>query len=257
MTNNIQWVAFITLMRREVVRVFRIWPQTLLPPVMTTTLYFLIFGHVIGSRIGTFHGYDYIQFIVPGLIMLSIITSSYSNVSSTFFSAKFQRNIEEMLVSPMSNITLLLGFLTGGILRGIIVGILVSAVAMFFTTIPIHHLFLVLVTVILASGLFSLAGFLNALFARKFDDIAIVPTFVLNPLTYLGGIFYSVDLLPPFWKTISLFNPILHLVNLFRYGFLGISDVSVWRAFFFLCGLTFLFLMTCLFALKHSRGLRH
>lgn len=253
---RLQWVAFITLMRREVIRVFRIWPQTLLPPVMTTTLYFLIFGHVIGDRIGAFHGYDYIQFIVPGLIMLSIITSSYSNVSSTFFSAKFQRNIEEMLVSPMTDTTLLLGFLTGGILRGILVGILVSLVSLFFTTIPMYHFSLIALTIVLASALFSLAGFLNALYARKFDDIAIVPTFVLNPLTYLGGIFYSVDLLPTFWKNVSLFNPILHLVNLFRFGFLGISDVPVWRALFFLVLLTLLFFSVCLFSLKQSRGLR-
>jgi len=254
---RMQWIAFLTLMRREVIRVLRIWPQTLLPSVMTTSLYFLIFGRVIGGRIGQFHGYDYIQFIVPGLIMLSIITSSYSNVSSTFFSAKFQRNIEEMLVSPMSNTTLLLGFLTGGILRGIIVVILVTIVSMIFTTIPVYNLGLIIVTVLLASSLFSLAGFLNALFARKFDDIAIVPTFVLNPLTYLGGVFYSVDLLPPFWHKLSLFNPILYLVNLFRYGFLGVSDVPVMRSLVFLFGFIFVFLILCLKALKSGRGLRH
>ncbi len=254
---KMQWIAFVTLMRREVIRVFRIWPQTLLPAVMTTSLYFLIFGHVIGGRIGQFHGYDYIQFIVPGLIMLSIITSSYSNVSSTFFSAKFQRNIEEMLVSPMSNTTLLLGFLTGGILRGIIVGGLVTVVSMFFTTIPVHNLGLIILTVILASGLFSLAGFLNALFAQKFDDIAIVPIFILNPLTYLGGVFYSIDALPLFWRKVSLFNPVLHLVNLFRYGFLGVSEVSVTHALIFLCLFILVFLIFCLKALKSGRGLRY
>lgn len=226
----IQLTGFLTLMKREVIRVFRIWPQTLLPSVMTTTLYFLIFGNFIGSRLGTLHGVSYIDYIVPGLIMMSVITTSYSNVSSTFFSAKFQRNIEELLVSPMKNSTMLWGFVSGGVIRGCLVGTLVTIVSLFFSPLQIHDIGLVVFVMILTSILFALGGFLNALFANKFDDISIIPTFILTPLTYLGGVFYSIALLPDIWRKASLFNPILYIVNVFRYGFLGISDIPIYTA---------------------------
>lgn len=226
----IQLTGFLTLMKREVIRVFRIWPQTLLPSVMTTALYFLIFGNFIGGRLGTLHGVSYIDYIVPGLIMMSVITTSYSNVSSTFFSAKFQRNIEELLVSPMKNSTMLWGFVSGGVIRGCLVGTLVTIVSWFFSPLRIYDIGLVICVMMLTSILFALGGFLNALFANKFDDISIIPTFILSPLTYLGGVFYSISLLPEFWRKASLFNPILYIVNVFRYGFLGISDIPIYTA---------------------------
>lgn len=225
-----QLVGFLTLMKREVIRVFRIWPQTLFPSVMTTTLYFLIFGNFIGGRLGSIMGVSYIDYIIPGLIMMSVITTSYSNVSSTLFSAKFQRNIEELLVSPMKNSTLLWGFVSGGVIRGCIVGAMVTLVSLCFSPLKIYDFGIVALVMILTSILFSLGGFLNALYANKFDDIAIIPTFVLSPLTYLGGVFYSISLLPDFWRTASLFNPVLYIVNVFRYGFLGISDIPVYTA---------------------------
>jgi len=226
----IQLTGFLTLMKREVIRVFRIWPQTLLPSVMTTTLYFLIFGNFIGSRLGTLQGVSYIDYIIPGLIMMSVITTSYSNVSSTFFSAKFQRNIEELLVSPMKNSTMLWGFVSGGVIRGCLVGTLVTIVSLIFSPLHIYDIGLVIFVMILTSILFALGGFLNALYANKFDDISIIPTFILSPLTYLGGVFYSISLLPDFWRKASLFNPILYIVNVFRYGFLGISDIPIYTA---------------------------
>ena len=224
---HIQKIGLITLIRKEMKRVFRIWPQTLLPPVVTMTLYFLIFGRFIGSRIGDIDGFTYIEFIVPVLIMMSVITTSYSNVVSTVFSSKWQRSIEELLVSPMRSATILLGFLSGGIIRGMLVGCLVTCVSMVFTPLSFNSFSLTVVTIILTSLLFSLMGFLNALFAKSFDDISIVPTFVLTSLTYLGGVFYSISSLPSFWQDVSLFNPILYLVNVFRFGFLGISDIPV------------------------------
>ncbi len=224
---RIQWIGFMTMIRKELSRIFRIWTQTLLPSVITTTLYFLIFGRFIGSRVGQVHGVNYIQFIVPGLIMMSVITNAYSNMVSSVFSAKFQKQIEELLVSPMSSFTVMAGYLTGSVLRGCIVGALVTAVSLFFAPMTVYNPFVAIITIILTAFLFSLAGFINAIFAKKFDDIAIVPTFVLTPLTYLGGVFYSVKSLPPVWQKISLLNPILYLVNIFRFGFLGMSDVPV------------------------------
>ena len=212
---------------KEIRRILRIWPQTLLPPAITMTLYFVIFGKMIGSRIGEMDGFSYMQFIVPGLIMMSVITNSYSNVVSSFFSVKFQRSIEELMTSPVPNHTILLGYIGGGVFRGLTIGLIVTIVALFFTNLSIQHYGITIATVVLTSILFSLGGFINAVFARSFDDISIIPTFVLTPLTYLGGVFYSLSLLPEFWQKVSLLNPIVYMVNSFRYGILGQSDVNV------------------------------
>lgn len=227
MNMHFQWVAFQTIFVKEVRRFVRIWPQTLLPPAITMTLYFVIFGNLIGSRIGDMGGFDYMQFIVPGLVMMSVIQNSYGNVVSSFYSTKFQRSIEEMLVSPMSSATILLGFVAGGVARGICVGLIVTLLSLFFTELQVQHVLVTILVVVLTAALFSIGGFINAMFANKFDDVAIIPTFVLTPLTYLGGVFYSIDLLPEFWRTVSLFNPVVYMVNTFRYGLLGVSDVDV------------------------------
>lgn len=224
---RLNWVGFKTLVRKEVLRVVRIWVQTIVPPAITMTLYFIIFGNLIGRRIGTMDGFDYMQFIAPGLIMMSVITNSYGNVVSSFFGAKFGKHVEEMLVSPMSNATIILGHVCGGVARGLMVGALVTVVALGFTNLSISHPLITFSIVILASLVFALLGFVNAVFARKFDDIAIIPTFVLAPLTYLGGVFYSISLLPEFWQRVSLGNPILYMVNAFRYGILGVSDIDI------------------------------
>ena len=220
-------IAFNTLVFREIKRILRIWPQTLLPPVITMSLYFVIFGTMIGSRVGDMGGVSYMQFITPGLIMMSVITNSYSNVVSSFFSTKFHGSIDELLVSPISKHTILLGYVSGGLFRGIAIATLVSVVALFFTKLSIFNLPVMILTIIGTSMLFSLGGFINAAFARSFDDISIIPSFVLTPLTYLGGVFYSLDSLSPFWQKVSLFNPIVYMVNAFRYGILGHSDVNV------------------------------
>ncbi|MBJ88788.1 MAG: ABC transporter permease [Woeseia sp.] len=224
---RLNWVGFKTLLRKEVLRVVRIWVQTIVPPAITMTLYFIIFGNLIGRRIGTMDGFDYMQFIAPGLIMMSVITNSYGNVVSSFFGAKFGKHVEEMFVSPMSNATIILGHVCGGVARGLMVGTLVTVVALGFTNLSISHPLITFSIVILASLVFALLGFVNAVFARKFDDIAIIPTFVLAPLTYLGGVFYSISLLPEFWQRVSLGNPILYMVNAFRYGILGVSDIDI------------------------------
>ena len=231
-----RWIAFRTLLIKEIRRILRIWPQTLLPPVITMSLYFVIFGKMIGSRVGEMGGVPYMQFIVPGLIMMAIITNSYSNVVSSFFSAKFHSSIEELLVSPISKHAILTGYISGGIFRGLAVGVIVFIVALFFTKLGIEHLFITLFTVIGTSVLFSLGGFINAVFARSFDDISIIPSFVLTPLTYLGGVFYSMENLSPFWQNISLINPIVYMVNAFRYGILGHSDVNVWLSLITISG---------------------
>ena len=225
------FIAFESIVRREVRRFLRIWPQTLLPPVITMVLYFVIFGRLIGSRIGEMSGLPYIQFVAPGLIMMSVITNSYSNVVSSFFSSKFQRNIEELLVSPTPNYVILLGYIVGGMCRGLGVGLIVTLLALYFADFTLHSLPVTVGIVLMTSLLFSLAGLINAVFARSFDDISIVPTFVLTPLTYLGGVFYSIDLLGEFWGKVSLANPVLYMVNAFRYGIVGISDIDVIWAF--------------------------
>ena len=228
---TLNWIGLKTLVRKEVVRIIRIWIQTIVPPAITMTLYFIIFGNLIGRRIGSMGGFDYMQYIAPGLIMMSVITNSYGNVVSSFFGAKFARHIEEMLVSPMSNATVIMGHVAGGVFRGLLVGVLVTIVALFFTKLEVQHPLITLSIVILSSTVFALAGFINAVFARKFDDISIVPTFVLTPLTYLGGVFYSISLLPEFWQKVSLANPIIYMVNAFRYGILGISDINITYAY--------------------------
>ncbi len=221
------WIAFTALVRKEITRFSRIWVQTLVPPAITMTLYFLIFGNLIGSRIGEMGGFSYMEFIMPGLIMMSVITNSYANVASSFFSAKFQRNIEELLVAPVPNVLIILGYVAGGVARGLCVGAIVTTVALFFVDIQIHNLPVLLLTLLMTSVVFALGGLINAVFAKTFDDISIIPTFVLTPLTYLGGVFYSISLLPDFWQGVSQLNPVVYTINAFRYGFLGVSDVSL------------------------------
>ncbi|WP_462322064.1 ABC transporter permease [Halochromatium sp.] len=225
-------ITVTTLFSKEVMRFSRIWVQTILPSAITTTLYFVIFGRLIGDRIGPMEGLAYIDFIVPGLVLMAVITNAYSNVVSSFYSSKFSRYIEELLVSPAPNWVILAGYVAGGVARGLTVGIVVMIVAAFFTSFSIHNLAVTLLILLLTAILFALGGFINAVFANSFDDISIVPTFVLAPLTYLGGVFYSIDLLPQPWQTLSLANPILYMINAFRYGLLGVSDIPLGFAFF-------------------------
>ncbi|NCA70781.1 MAG: ABC transporter permease [Sphingobacteriia bacterium] len=225
------WIGFQTILGKEILRFSRIWIQTILPSVITTTLYFVIFGRLIGERIGPMGGLDYLDFIVPGLILMGVITNSYSNVVSSFYSSKFSRYIEELLVSPTPNWVILAGYVAGGVARGLVVGLAVMLVAMVFTDVQVHHLPVTLLIIGLTAVLFALGGFINAIYANSFDDISIVPTFVLTPLTYLGGVFYSIELLPDFWQGVSLLNPVLYMVNAFRYGLLGVSDIPIGIAF--------------------------
>ncbi len=222
-----QWIAFQAILNKEVTRFVRIWSQTLLPPVITQMLYFLIFGKFIGSRIGNIEGVDYMAFIVPGLVMMAVINSAYVNVVSSFFSAKFQRNIEEMLVAPVSSWVIMAGYVSAGVLRGLLVGFLVFSVSCFFTRPVIHSFFMIFIFILLTAVLFSLGGLLNGIFSKNFDDVSIFPTFVLTPLIYLGGVFYSITHLPPVWQQLSRLNPILYMVNGFRFGFYGLSDVNL------------------------------
>ena len=225
-----QLIALKTLFIKEILRFSRIWIQTILPSVITVALYFIIFGNLIGSQIDDIKGYRYIDFIVPGMIMMTIITNSYANTVSSFYSSKFQKHIEEMLVSPMPNYIIIWGFISGGIARGVIVGIAVTLTATFFTDIQFYNLSLLVLVTLLTCILFSLAGLINAIFANSFDDISLIPTFVLTPLTYLGGIFYSVDMLPDFWRNASFANPIFYMVDTFRTGMLGIKDINTWAS---------------------------
>ncbi|MFT5574664.1 MAG: ABC-2 type transport system permease protein [Bermanella sp.] len=256
MTLNEQWIAFMTIVRKEVRRFLRIWMQTLLPPAITMTLYFVIFGTLIGSRIGEMGGFTYIQFVVPGLIMMAVVTNAYSNVVSSFFGAKFQRFIEEILVSPMSNSIILWGYVIGGVTRGLLVGLIVTLLSLFFTELHIHNIWITIAIVTLTSVFFSLAGFVNAVFANNFDDVSIVPVFVLTPLTYLGGVFYSIDMLPEFWANVSHLNPMLYIVNAFRYGILGVSDVNVAWAFAMVLCFTVAAYAYCMHLLANSKRLR-
>ena len=249
-------VAIATLVRKEVIRVMRIWVQTIVPPAITMTLYFIIFGNLIGRRIGTMDGFDYMSYIAPGLIMMSVITNSYGNVVSSFFGAKFGRHIEEMLVSPMSNAAIVIGHVAGGVIRGLFVGALVTVVALFFTRLNVEHPIVTVSVVLLSSIVFSLAGFINALFAKKFDDISIVPTFVLTPLTYLGGVFYSISLLPEFWQNVSRANPILYMVNAFRYGILGTSDINIATAYTILLVFVTVLFAICVTLMNRGVGIR-
>jgi ABC-2 type transport system permease protein len=250
------FVGFYTMVRKEVVRIFRIWSQTLLPPVITTTLYFIVFGKFIGSQVAPMQGFSYMQFIVPGLVMMTVITSAYSNVVGMFYTSKLQRNLEEILVSPMPSYVVIAGFVSGGVLRALLVAFLVIIVSLFFTHLVISSILIIFAAAFLTSILFSLAGLLNGMFAKSFDGISIIPTFVLTPLTYLGGVFYSIDLLSPFFRTISLANPILYMVNAFRYGFLGVSDVSIVLSFQIMIGFIVVLLATTLYLFKTGYGLK-
>jgi ABC-2 type transport system permease protein len=249
-------VAMKTIVRKEMIRGLRIWVQTIVPPAITMTLYFIIFGNLIGRRIGAMDGFDYMQYIAPGLIMMSVITNSYGNVVSSFFGAKFGRHVEEMLVAPMSNATIIIGHVAGGVLRGLLVGLLVTVIALFFTKLEVRHPLITVSIVLLSSIVFALAGFINAVYAKKFDDISIIPTFVLTPLTYLGGVFYSISLLPEFWQTVSLANPILYMVNAFRYGILGVSDIGIGRAYLILLVFIVALFTTCLSLMRRGIGIR-
>jgi ABC-2 type transport system permease protein len=250
-------VALNTIVRREIMRIMRIWTQTLIPPAITMTLYFVIFGKLIGSRIGTIQGgFSYMQYIVPGLVMMSVINNCYANISSSFFGAKFSRAVEEMLVSPMPNWVILLGYVTGAVARGLVVGAMVLGIALLFTSLHVAHPFITFLSVLLGATIFSLAGFVNAVYAKKFDDIALVPTFILTPLTYLGGVFYSVKMLSEPWQAISHANPILYMVNAFRFGVLGISDVDVGIAFVVMLGFVVGLSIVALQLLKRGVGLR-
>jgi ABC-2 type transport system permease protein len=236
MNGRAQLIAIKAILWKEVLRFSRLWIQTILPPMITTALYFVIFGRLIGSQISDVNGFHYMDYIVPGLILMAVITNSYGNVVASFYSAKFQRNIEEMLVSPLPNYLIMIGFVGGGLARGIAVGGAVTVVSLFFTTIPLHNLWVAISVLLLTSILFSLGGLINAIYATSFDDITVIPTFVLTPLTYLGGVFYTVAMLPPFWQSISLANPILYMVNAFRYGLLGVSDVNLGIAYMAMVG---------------------
>ncbi len=257
MNTSYKFIAFQTIVIKEVRRFLRIWVQTLVPPVITIALYFVIFGNLIGSRIGNMGGYTYMEFIVPGLIMMAVVNNSYANVVSSFFSQKFQRSIEELLVSPVPNYIILLGFIIGGVARGMLVGLIASVIALFFSGVHLDNIFITTLVILLASVVFSLGGFINAVYAKNFDDISIIPTFVLTPLIYLGGVFYSVDLLPGFWKAVSQVNPIFYMVNAFRYGILGISDVDIYFAIGMLFVFTIVMFAFAMHLLYRGKGLRH
>jgi len=250
------FIGYQTIVIKEITRILRIWAQTLIPPAITMSLYFVIFGQLIGRRIGEMGGMDYMQFIVPGLIMLSVITNSYGNITSSFFGAKFGRHIEELLISPLPPILILAGYVTGAVFRALAVGAMVLVVASFFSEIRIHSWSVTISIVLLTSVVFALGGFINATFAQKFDDISIIPTFVLQPLTYLGGVFFSVDLLPGFWQHLALANPILYMVNAFRYGMLGVSDVPLTSAFAIIIVFMLALGAVCITLLKRGTGLR-
>lgn len=227
----VRWIGFKTIVIREYGRIIRIWGQTIVPAVVSATLYFVIFGNVIGRRVGAIDGFDYRQYIAPGLIMMQVITNSYGNVVASFFGAKFGKHVEEMLVSPLPNWVIVAGYACGGVVRGLLVGVAVTIVSLFFAHLHVHHSAVVLLAVLLTSLIFSLAGFLNALFAKNFEQVNWIPTFVLGPLTYFGGVFYSISQLPDWARRVSYVNPILHMVGAFRYGFLGTSDVNIGIAF--------------------------
>ncbi len=256
MNLDAQLRAFQTIVRKEIRRFTRIWVQTLIPPAITMVLYFIIFGSLIGSRIGQMDGFDYMSFVVPGLIMMAVITNSYGNVVSSFYSAKFTKSIEELQVSPTPSYIILLGYVCGGALRGLAVGVIVTLLSLFFTRLHIHDFGVTVAVVVLTAILFSLAGMINAIFANSFDDVTIIPTFVLTPLTYLGGVFYSISMLPEFWQGVSKLNPILYMVNAFRYGILGISDVSIVHAFGGIVLFVAVLFSLCLYLLETGTRLR-
>lgn len=251
------YIAFLTIFYKEIRRFTRIWPQTLLPPAITTSLYFLIFGRLIGDRIGTVNGQSYMDYIVPGIILMSVISHSYSNVVSSFYSTKFQRHIEELLVAPVPNLVILLGYVSGGIARGLLVGGVVTSIALFFTPLSVQYLGMGLIVAFLTSLLFALAGFINAVFADSFDDISIVPNFVLTPLSYLGGVFYSIEMLPEFWQKIALANPILYMINAFRFSIIGVSDIDIQLAITMTIGFIVFLTILALILLHKGVGIKN
>jgi ABC-2 type transport system permease protein len=250
-------IALRTIIIKEIFRFVRIWPQTLLPPAITTALYFLIFGKLIGGRIGTIQGASYMDYIVPGVILMSVISHSYSNVVSSFYSTKFQRNIEELLVAPVPNWVILAGYVFGGVMRGLLVGVVVALISMLFAPLAIKHLLITISIAVLTAMLFALAGFINAVLAESFDDISIIPNFILTPLSYLGGVFYSVDMLPPLWQTISMGNPILYMVNVFRYGLIDVTDIDVQLAFLITGGFILTLVLFSLYLLHKGTGIKN
>jgi len=250
------FISFVSIVRKEVVRIFRIWVQTLVPPVITITLYFIIFGSFIGSRMDPIGGYSYMAFIAPGLIMMAIISNSYINTVSSFFSTKFQRNVEELLVSPTPNWVIVLGYVAGGMARGLTVGLLVMIVSLLFVRLPVFNMGWIVIFGVLTSFVFAQAGMINGILAKKFDDISIVPTFVITPLTYLGGVFYAIDLLPPFWQLVSKINPIIYMVDGFRYGFLGTADIGAPTGLFILMLFGIALFLCNLYLLQRGTGLR-
>jgi ABC-2 type transport system permease protein len=250
------WTAFLTIVTKEIRRYLRIWPQTLLPPAITMSLYFVIFGALIGSRIGEMGGFSYMQFVVPGLIMMAVVTNSYSNTVSSFFGTKYNHSLEELLVSPTPNWIILAGYVVGSVSRGLLVAVIVTCLSLFFSELRVQHVGVTILVVLLTSILFSLFGFINAVYANSFDDISIVPTFILTPLIYLGGVFYSLDLLPDFWAGVSKLNPLVYVVNGFRYGVLGVSDVNVGVALGMICLFTVVTLAFCLRLLNTGTRLR-
>ncbi|MBI2056255.1 MAG: ABC transporter permease [Candidatus Sungbacteria bacterium] len=256
MTRYEKWIAYSTIARKEITRFLRIWTQTLIPPVITSLLYYLIFGAFIGSQVSAIRGVTYMQFLVPGLVMMAVINNAYTNVSSSFFSSKFMKNYEEILVSPTPPWIIVAGYVTGGVARSVIVGLITLAIGLFFTHLSVYNITIIVAFILLTALLFSVAGLFNALFAKNFDDIGIIPIFVLTPLTYLGGVFYSIEALSPFWRTLSQFNPILYLINGFRYGFLGFSDVNVWISFGILIASTAIFTFTACYLFKRGYGLK-
>ena len=251
-----QLIALYTIVRKETVRIMRIWVQTIVPPVITMTLYFIIFGNLIGRRIGEMAGFDYMEYMAPGLIIMSVITNSYGNVVSSFFAAKFQGHLQEMLVAPMNNWVIILGHVVGGIVRGLAVGVVVTIVALFFTKLEVKNPLIAISMLLLTATVFSLGGMINAIFARKFDDVSIIPSFVLGPLTYLGGVFYTTALLPDFWAKVSAFNPILYMVNGFRYGMLGVSDINITTAYVIVLVFVVLAFGVCFYLLSRGIGIR-
>lgn len=251
-----RWIGFQTIILRECGRILRIWGQTIVPSAVTAALYFVIFGTLIGRRIGQMDGVDYMQYIAPGLIMMAVITNAYANVSSSFFGAKFQRFLEEISVSPLPDWLVVLGYVGGGVLRGLLVGLVVTIISLVFTHLPVHHVFVIVAAVVLTAVVFSLAGFINGVFAKNFDQVNWIPTFILTPLTYFGGVFYSINLLPPWAQTLSHANPVLHMVNAFRYGFLGRSDVDVVLAFAIMLGAAAVLFGIALTLMRRGTGLR-
>lgn len=256
MSGRLMWIGYMTIVRKEITRILRIWGQTIVPPAITMTLYFIIFGELIGARIGQMDGFSYMQYIVPGLIIMSVITNSYGNMVSSFFGAKFGKHIEELLISPLPNWVILAGYMTGALFRGLLVGSVVMVVSLLFTRIEVQHPLVMVSILFLTATVFALAGMVNAIFAQKFDDIAIIPTFVLAPLTYLGGVFYSIALLPDFWQKVSVINPILYMVNGFRYGMLGVSDVSLVTSYSVILISGAILFTVCLVLLNRGTGLR-